>query len=113
MLIVALRELPVGALIEVETICITQKASTCLELKLSMIENDAKLRPQKFVPSLGWNTGHDFDCENEFAPPAIRLTATTASVGCGCAAMCTVSASSATGEHVEFIDPEMVLSGNA
>lgn len=108
-LLVAIHEMPVGALIEVETICITQKASACLDLKVSLIESDATLSPQKFVPSLGWNTGHDFDCENKLAPPAIRLTATTASVGYGCAAMCTVAASSSIGDHLDFIDPEIVL----
>ncbi|KAI2510859.1 hypothetical protein MHU86_3480 [Fragilaria crotonensis] len=104
-LIVAIHEMPVGALVEVEAICVTQKALSCLEVQYSFNASESVLNPPVFTPSLGWNTGHDFLCGDNLPRPTMRLETTTVSIGTGCAAMSTIAVwTSAT----EFIDPESV-----
>jgi diphthine-ammonia ligase len=109
-LIVAIPEMPVSALVEVETICITKRAASCLELKYSSSESETVLSPPEFVPSLGWSTGHDFETENKLSGPTIRVAAATVSLGSGCAAMSTVAAWTLNGEETDFIEPETILS---
>jgi diphthine-ammonia ligase len=106
-LVVAVHELPVGASVEVEAFCVTQKAFSCLELQYAFTASESALNPPVFNPSLGWNTGHDFLFEDYLTRPTIRLETATVSIGTGCAAMSTIAAWTS---RTEFIDPEIVCS---
>jgi diphthine-ammonia ligase len=107
-LIVVIPEMPVGALVEIEAICITQKALSCLESK-SFTSVQAIDMPTRHVkPSIHCITGNDF---NTFVPcvaTKFNFNVSTTSLGSKCASMITIGVSRSCQEF-QHIDPECVL----
>ncbi len=93
LLFVSIPEMPMGALAEVETICSTQKAATCLEMKSFTHSQSDIWSPLESGSTTDWDTGHDFALAQPSLTRDITVNASTRSLGYGCAAMTIVSAS--------------------
>lgn len=110
-LVVAIPELPVGSLVEIEAIAATERAASTLGKRKCLLEesfdspNDIK--NTKFSD---FDTGHDFPIESELQISSFDCYATTVSIGSGCAAMCTVVASSTDIDNFLIFNPETLLS---
>ena len=92
LLLVSIPEMPMGALAEVETICSTQRAASCLDLKSFSRTQDDVWSPLEIGSKSGWNTGHDFALAHASLTRDISVNVSTRSMGHGCAAMAVVSA---------------------
>ena len=123
LLMVCLPELPAKAQAEVELICASRRAATCLDVCTSPFVTERVVLPQESdfssvhnldMPS--WNTGYDGtpsrttgqeDCANN-----IILSSISRSMGSGCASMSTVMASWKEGtlNTSMNLDTEQVLS---
>jgi diphthine-ammonia ligase len=107
LLLVSIPEMPVGAQVEIEAICCTKKASTCLERVVTA-------RTQKYAqadaesPGI-WDCGYDFANSTRQTCEVI-VESVSSSLGQGCATMCTITASlDENSQTAQFVDIGTVL----
>jgi diphthine-ammonia ligase len=114
LLFVLIPEMPMGALAEVEVICSSQRASSCLEMKSydssAAVDNTFS---QLEVAASGWDTGHDFTPTGGTLNADIGVNVSTRMIGHGCAAMAVLSATvpdiPASDENILAIDIEHLI----
>jgi hypothetical protein len=113
LLFVSIPEMPMGALAEVEVICSTQRASSCLEMKSYTAAVHETCSQLEVAGSSVWDTGHDFTPTGATLNADIGINVSTRMIGHGCAAMAVVSASvpeiSASDVNMPAIDIEHLL----
>ena len=108
LLIVGISEMPVGSLIEVETICATKRATNYLDIErgsCGSVRNDNNKTSQEAIVSndnaslsdVDWDTGHDFapaqHKDDGSTDSSLGFDAITVFFGTSCAAICTAFAS--------------------
>jgi hypothetical protein len=112
-LFVSIPEMPMGALAEVEVICSSQRASSCLEMKSYAAAVDGSCSQLEVTAASGLDTGHDFRPTGSTLNGDIDISISIRMIGDGCAAMAVVSASaperSAYNEDAATIDIEHLL----
>jgi enamine deaminase RidA (YjgF/YER057c/UK114 family) len=112
-LFVSIPEMPMGALAEVEVICSSQRASSCLEMKSYAAAVDGSCSQLEVTAASGLDTGHDFRPTGSTLNGDIDINISISMIGDGCAAMAVVSASaperSAYNEDAATIDIEHLL----
>lgn len=96
LLLVSISEMPVGALVEVEVMCATQRAASCLKIQSTWDVMDEKSNHDKVERVVQWESGHDFPVSQEHANEEMKMKIHVASrsLGYGCAAVSVVTASS-------------------
>jgi len=102
LLAVCLAELPMKAKAEVELICASRRAASCLRVVTSTpcVQSIAATNPANMPVNANmlWDTGYDFvpsqnnTSESNTMPSSIQITSVARSVGHGCASVSTVMA---------------------
>ena len=112
-LFVSIPEMPMGASAEVEVICSSQRATSCLEMKSHAAAVNGSCSQLRVTTASGWDTGHDFRPARSTLNGEIDINISIRMIGDGCAAMAVVSASapdrSDDTENVAPIDIEHLL----
>mmetsp|Transcript_14354 Transcript_14354/g.22147 ORF Transcript_14354/g.22147 Transcript_14354/m.22147 type:complete len:914 (+) Transcript_14354:104-2845(+) len=117
LLMVCLPELPAKAQAEVELVCATKRAATCLDVctgpvATETIEHGANISHFNTL-DLPWNTGYDgkqTGTGSKEGNSSIIMSSISRSMGSGCASMSTVMASCASCSNAMNLDTEQVLS---
>ena len=107
LLLVSIPEMPVGAQIEIESICCTKKSSSCLEQVVSACtQNTFTIEVES---NMGWDCGYDFSTTKEEVD-MIHVESISSSIGNGCASMCTITANlKHNSNSFQFVDVESIL----
>ncbi len=124
LLMVSIPEMPVGAISEVELVCATSRASSCLDMSTHLgWEKDSKSSTNKSqadgqmsmktAGNINWDTGYDgisYDLgENSSTPnlnECVKIDSVVRSIGKGCAAVafCTASFTGAQNDESFSVD---------
>ena len=109
LLVVSIPEMPVGAQVEIEAICCTKKASTCLARVITA--RTQRQAPAEAISADMWDCGYDFTPSSRNALYEVVVESVSSSLGQGCATMCTVTASlSQNNATALFVDIGTILS---
>jgi len=103
LLLVSIPEMPLGAAIEIESICCTKKASSCLERTVECNSQGSSTMVCEL--SSEWDCGYDFSNSSGIGEN-ILVESISSAIGHGCAVMCTITASidDSNGEAVPFVN---------
>lgn len=93
-LVVAIPEMPKGAVVEVEVIASTEVAARFLDTKDGSYSTNYTPSDRSSTPTVGWNTGHEFEAASDtITYPSIRIDASLRALSHQGAAIGLVSAS--------------------
>ena len=107
LLLVSIPEMPIGAQIEIESICCTKKSSSCLERVVSACTQNTLTIAAESI--MGWDCGYDFPTTSG-GVDVIHVESVSTSIGNGCASMCTITANlKHDSSSVQFVDAESIL----
>ena len=112
MLVIAIPEMPKGAIVEVEVVAVTEKVASNLEMKDASFERTICCinQQQNINPApLGWSTGHTFQGMQPAPNEQIKLFSCVRNVGHRCAANTLVVATTKASNNIKTIGIDGVL----
>ena len=113
LLFVSIPEMPMGSLAEVEVICASQRAASCLEIKSLTHTLEEVDEGTRSSGAIDWDTGHDFVPAKSPVDNGICINVSMRAIGHGCAAIAIISASvrstETSDESVTAIDIDHLL----